>query len=345
MRHETALVSGARLFLSLAMIVPQFWAEARRHQPRAAGRPQVTVRRFGWSDSTQAEADAMAEQRAQAAFLEVIAGKKIDRRERKVAYNGAHGVPIREEVLERHGDVVITRNAYGARCLNTPDVLFADVDFSSDVRVWVSACTIGALFAATLYVGFRLDSKKVGFGLMLVALFSGHPLAASVRKLWVTLRGGAERVARRKVEAFARAHPEWGLRLYRTPAGFRVLVLHALFAPDDPAVTACFSALGVDPVYAAMCRNQRCFRARVSPKPWRIGIGKHLRPRPGVWPMKPEHLEMRRTWVRDYETASTNFAACRFVETIGAQTAHPKADAVRDLHDRLAQALSGREIA
>lgn len=48
-----------------------------------------------------------------------------------MAYNGAQGVPIREEVLERHGDTVITRNGYGAKCLNTPDVLFADVDFDT----------------------------------------------------------------------------------------------------------------------------------------------------------------------------------------------------------------------
>ena len=37
---------------------------------------------------------------------------------------GGIGLPIREEVLARNGDDVITRNSYGARCLNEPDVLF-----------------------------------------------------------------------------------------------------------------------------------------------------------------------------------------------------------------------------
>lgn len=35
----------------------------------------------------------------------------------------------------------------------------------------------------------------------------------------------------------------------------------------------------------------------------------------------------------------------RPIEALGSQTLHPKADKVRQLHDSLAQALSGREIA
>ena len=46
------------------MIVPQFWAEGRL-QHRAKGR-QVTVRRFGWSDVSQDEAQANADARVKA---------------------------------------------------------------------------------------------------------------------------------------------------------------------------------------------------------------------------------------------------------------------------------------
>ena len=109
------------------MIVPQYWAEARR-QVRRDGK-QVTVRRFGWSDTGEHDAQTMADARAEEALQQILTGAKLTRRERRAAYNGAQGVPIREEVVARHGDVVITRNAYGARCLNTPDVMFADVDF------------------------------------------------------------------------------------------------------------------------------------------------------------------------------------------------------------------------
>jgi len=59
----------------------------------------------------------------------VLSGEKLIRREPKIPYKGAAGVPIREEIVSRHGETIITRNAYGARCLNTPNVLFADVRY------------------------------------------------------------------------------------------------------------------------------------------------------------------------------------------------------------------------
>src|SRR5215213_11886460 len=110
------------------MIVPRYWAEGRA-QYRAKGK-QVTIRRFGWSQISEAEAQANADARASEALQRVLSGEKLIRREPKVPYNGAEGVPIREEIVAEHGETVITRNSYGALCLNTPDVLFADVDFA-----------------------------------------------------------------------------------------------------------------------------------------------------------------------------------------------------------------------
>lgn len=330
---------------SRSMIVPQYWAEGRAHRPRANGQKQVTVHRFGWSDTSQVEADAMAQERAQTALREVLSGKKLLRYERKRAYNGARGVPIREEVLARKGDVVITRNAYGAHCLNTPDVLFADIDWNVSVGRRTIVTCIGGLFAAAIAWGVREDSTRMAFFLMIAALILVYPIAASLHKIATLLQGGPERIARRRIRAFVRRHPQWALRIYRTPAGFRLLAVHALFAPDDPQVAACFSALGVDRVYAAMCRNQHCFRARLTAKPWRIGIGGHMRPRPGIWPVNPEQMGKRRAWVNAYEAKAADYAACHFIEALGSQTVHPKAEKVRALHDQLSQALSSRPIA
>jgi hypothetical protein len=327
------------------MIVPQFWAEARVHQPRVKDRAQITVRRFGWSDTSQADAETMAHQRAQAAFDQVVSGVKLPRREPKTAYNGAKGIPIREEVLQRKGDVVITRNGYGAQCLNTPDVLFADIDFDDAIRGRTVVTFMLILFGATAYAGFRLSSGKIALLLAFASLFVAYPITAFVKKIWTASRGGAEQVARRRIEMFLRHNHDWHVRLYRTPSGFRVLAMHAVFAPEDSIVTSCFAAFGVDHLYALMCRNQHCFRARVSPKPWRIGIGAHMRPRPGIWPVKPEHLEKRQAWIRHYEATAANYASCRFVEALGSDTVHPKAELVRELHDGLSQAQSGREIA
>ena len=102
------------------MIVPQFWAESRL-QHRKKGK-QITLRRFGWSDSSQADAQSNADARVKEALARVLTGEKLPRRDPKIPYNGADGVPIREEIVSRHGETIITRNSYGARCLNTPNV-------------------------------------------------------------------------------------------------------------------------------------------------------------------------------------------------------------------------------
>jgi hypothetical protein len=112
------------------MIVPA-WAEGRVHEKRDG--KQVTIRRFGWSDESQAAAQAHADDRAREAFAAFKASGTTARFEYKRAYNGADGVPIREEILERHGDTIITRNSYGARSL-PPNVLFADVDVRTEIR-------------------------------------------------------------------------------------------------------------------------------------------------------------------------------------------------------------------
>ncbi len=86
------------------MLIPDYWAETSlKHK---VGGKQITVRRFGWSEQSQEDAQRNAEARAEEAFARVVAGEKLERREPKVAYNGAVGVPIREEVLSRHDETI-----------------------------------------------------------------------------------------------------------------------------------------------------------------------------------------------------------------------------------------------
>lgn len=167
----------------------------------------------------------------------------------------------------------------------------------------------------------------------------------AVRWLVGKVNGGAERVARDRIARFLSGHPNWSFRIYLTPAGMRVMATHQTFNPNDPAVAECFSALATDRTYAAMCVNQQCFRARVTAKPWRVGISAHLRPRPGVWPVAPERMHLRTAWVAEYETAAKSFAACSFLETVGSGVVHPKVKPVQALHDELCAATSNLPIA
>lgn len=310
------------------MIVPSFWSEARA-QYRRKGK-QITVRRFGCSDTSEEDAQRNAQARVDDALARAVSGEPLPRRERKVPYNGGDGLPIREEVVARFDETVITRNSYGARCLNTPGVLFADIDFPNAPSARMVRGTALALLAivagaVSLLVAAGKHSGTLSItgtvGALLTLLF-----AATIANL----------VLRVTV---------WLVHVYRTPAGLRLLATHRLFDPLEAEVAECFRELGTDPVYVAMCLNQHCFRARVSAKPWRIGIEGRLTPRPGIWPVSPERLPQRRAWLERYDRAAAGFAACRFVESIGSGVSVPAARTVQELHDELCQARSDLPIA
>lgn len=332
------------------MIIPRHWAEARlvHHHHHRGRRRSITVRRFGWSDDSDVAAQAHAEQRAKEALERVIAGETLPRNERAVAYNGSDGMPIREEIVERDGDTVLTRNGYGAICLNTPDVLFADIDFHDRPGrglALASTVLLGLAAFNALYgvLGMGLGASA-GLGAVIGLVF-GYAFGMVLLRGWIAVGGGAEARARRKIAAFVAARPEWRAHLYRTPAGLRLLATHRRFDPRSPEVQACFEALDVDPAYARMCRNQNCFRARVSPKPWRIGLSRIRPPRSAAW--RPEFAEQpqRQAWIEAYDRRAAGHAACRHLGTLGQGAPDPQAEAVRSLHDTLCQADSGKPIA
>lgn len=327
------------------MIVPQFWAEARL-QPQQSPDRRITVRRFGWSDESQEAAQSHAEQRVREACERMASGEEVLRREPRRGYNGAEGVPIREEVVSRHGEAVITRNSYGALCLNTPDVMFVDVDEGSDS----TGCLRGfLLFLLLAGGGFwlcnSLSNWKLGFLFLLPAIWLSSWLSDKVTEILVRRKGGWAAIVRRRTDEFIAARPDWMIRLYRTPVGFRLLVVHRTFDPGSEEVAETFKAAGSDRVYGIMCRSQKCFRARLTPKPWRIGVTDQGRPHRRTWPVPPEALAARKAWEAEYERLSAGYAACGFLGEYGSGTVDAGARMVQELHDRLARAESGLPLA
>ncbi|MDT3431601.1 hypothetical protein ROV94_12055 [Stenotrophomonas maltophilia] len=319
------------------MIVPAYWAEARL-LARFRGRP-VVVRRFGWSDEGPAEAQAHADRRANEALNAILAGQALPRREIRSNY-GVEGVPIREQIVQRDGDVIITRNSYGALCLNSPDVLFADIDHAQPP----AGCVIPAIVAAVVLlagavIGTLLWHWLLGLVLGVAAVLLVNAAVLMRRKQRLAAAGGVEGLALKRVEAFSAQHPDWHLRAYRTPAGLRVLAMHATFSPEDTLPQDFFKALGTDPLYARMCRLQHCFRARLTPKPWRVGLRYRIRPPVAAWSAEQANNPDRLAWIADYEKKSAGFAACTYLRSFGdTARVHAKAEHVRDLHDRLSRA-------
>ncbi len=287
----------------------------------------------------------MASQRAEEALeMRWQRGHIIPQREPKVAYNGAEGMPIREEVIARHGDTVLTRNSYGAVCLNTPNIMFVDIDYPTgqeDIGRWPALAT---LLVPLAIWGFLRAHLFLIFALSFVVAVTIWLLVIRARS--ARLRSGrAQADILERVRRFVSQRPSWRARVYQTPAGLRVLALHRTFEPEDPGIDDAFEALGTDPTYATMCERQRCFRARLTGKPWRMGIAEHLRPRPGVWPVAEHRQPERRAWLERYDTRAREFAACRFIEELGTGLTDPAAAAVRDLHDTVSRATSDLPLA
>ncbi len=321
------------------MLVPHFWAESSLQNKLPT--KQVTVKRWGWSDLSQEDAQALADRRASEAMERILSGEKLRRRETKDSYGNEEGVPIREEVLARHGTVVITRNSYGSLCLNTPNVLFADVDaqWHGALRLNFGGCLF--ILIAGISAGLWQRSFPIGAGIVV-----GVPWLWSFinQKINRSRRPLAEVEAKEdnlnSIRAFAEKHPDWHLRVYETPAGHRLLAMHAVFDPQGDEAKSALKDFNSDQRFANLCALQACFRARVSPKYRRMGYKPEDHLPKSKWPFPPEHLPRRQRWVAGYDLIAPGFASCRFVEQLGGDTVHPEAEAVQLLHDQLCQANS-----
>ncbi|MCY2985862.1 MAG: hypothetical protein NTY15_19725 [Planctomycetota bacterium] len=326
------------------MLIPNYWSEARAEH--RGSKKQIIIRRWGWSEASLVAAAEHAEQRAADALERAIRGEKLASRERKVPYNGADGIPIREEVLARYDDVVVTRNSYGARCLNVSNVLIADIDLEDHTTLSVRDCLFGiAVIGLSIAAGLWTRSILFFVGCLILGIISVAILSFVIRKL--TRKSMVERkaIAQQNVANYANENAGWSVRIYETPNGLRVFATHRLFEPDDPEVKQFFDACGTDPMYRRMCDKQKCFRARLTAKPWRIGIQDHLRPQPGVWPVLGEKLKLRNGWIEKYEQRAGLFAACHYLDSAGRGPNHYLVQRAVELHDRLSGAITQLPLA
>jgi hypothetical protein len=145
-----------------------------------------------------------------------------------------------------------------------------------------------------------------------------------------------------RVTSWAGRHPEVGLRIYRTAAGLRCLITNQTFEPGRSDTLDILRALESDPLYVRLCRAQDCFRARLTPKPWRCKTGTP----PSRYPWDNSDVEIQyRVWERRYEQASRSYAVCQLVKQIGPREVHPDVAAILALHDRLTGVEAERPLA
>lgn len=139
-------------------------------------------------------------------------------------------------------------------------------------------------------------------------------------------------VGREKLKIFdmvrklaATKYPEYGFRIYETYQGARVIVVGKEFEPRDRVTGKMMNEFNCDRLYMTLCYKQNCFRARLTPKPYRMKMRRYQ----VQYPREEDDAELR-LWLADYERESRNFSVCRFIEQIGAS--HYVDDVIR-LHD------------
>jgi hypothetical protein len=119
----------------------------------------------------------------------------------------------------------------------------------------------------------------------------------------------------------------YGFRIYETYQGARIIVSGRDFDPHAVETKRIMDEFNCDPLYITLCIKQKCYRARLTPKPYRMNMRRYK----VQFPRKEEDTEFKQ-WLAEYERESRNFNTCRFIEQVGAR--YSMNDVVQ-LHDEI----------
>jgi hypothetical protein len=284
------------------MKIPRYWAKSIQSVQQPDGRPYLLVI-WQWSDFSVAEAQRRAEERVREIADKVRTGQQLNR-------YGYGERPLREEITQ--GVVndtgrevgIVTRNVYGALVLNAANAMFIDIDFAD-----------------------KGSSRSTGGGFSWG--FGKRPPSQEDQHV-------------ERITSWANSHADVGLRVYRTAAGLRCLITNQIFEPTRSDALDILRAFESDPVYVRLCQAQDCFRARLTPKPWRCNIA----PPPWRYPWDNADAEINsRVWERHYDQTSRSYAVCQLVKQFGPHEVHPNVAPILTLHDRFTSVEDQRPLA
>lgn len=286
------------------MNIPRYWAKAFESTLDGDGNT-LSIGCYRWSNDSLQDAQHLAAQHAASLIRKfaLVNGVQQNDFTRLQQYQYGDNRPLREEIVQELIDAdgemqaVITRNTYGALVLNTSKVMFIDLDFTQKHPPNALMTGLQRLFGRT----------------------SPQPTQ--------------EDLVLQRVKGWIAQFPELGMRIYRTAAGMRGVITTQLYDPTQPNDLKILHDLKSDPLYIRLCKAQACFRARLTPKPWRIEI--NLPPTTYPWFNTAEEANFR-GWQQRYEQKIKQFTTCRFVEQLGSATVLPAIKPILDLHDQIA---------
>ncbi|MGE0086086.1 MAG: hypothetical protein AB7S75_16890 [Desulfococcaceae bacterium] len=133
-------------------------------------------------------------------------------------------------------------------------------------------------------------------------------------------------------------YPELGdsFRIYETCKGVRIIG-NKYYDPDSPKFESRLRQLFVDWIYIVMCRKQKCYRARLTPKPYRMKINT-------VKIKSPTDCESEayQNWFAEYQKKASEYSVVRLRETAGSDFSMEPAI---KYHDAMSGLDSGKKLA
>lgn len=163
--------------------------------------------------------------------------------------------------------------------------------------------------------------------------------ATSIWDIFKPLRGlnKKERITL-KFEQFVRRNPDFGsdFRIYETTKGLRIIGKKYL-DPSNKKNVQMMRKLNVDRLYLVLSRKQQCYRARLTPKPYRLKI-KTIKIRT---PLACETASYK-SWSSMYDNASRNVTVAKHIKSIGRDFSNER---VIRYHDEKCQSDKGFELA
>jgi len=296
----------------------KYWAKSRVQKALAGGK-SLALFCWGWSENAREDAEAKAEERLVKALSRVSSGGDAS------AYYDAN--PMREAVI-REGkddgsgnlDFIITQNVYGCYVINTEKMMFVDIDISPEEAAPASG---------------SLVSTVLGF------LF-GSPVVKKEEVRSLDPKEAAEEKYIELLKKTAAADPDFSARVYRTCAGLRYIVTNRGYDPAADETVNFLNSLKCDPMYVRLCRVQKTFRARLTPKPWRCGVSNiHI-----SYPYENAVYEkIISDWMRHYNAAGSTHATCRYLFTVGNGNSDRSFEEMIKLHDEMTRTDSGLKLA
>lgn len=130
----------------------------------------------------------------------------------------------------------------------------------------------------------------------------------------------------------------FSFRLYETCNGYRLLVTNQNFDARSTETYKIMRDFNVDYIYLHLCVQQNCFRARLTPKPFRIAQ-KEIKL---IYPNRSNEAEMKLSnWVYEYDKKSDNFATCKLIKSYG----KPVYNKAINYHDRISKINYNQKLA